>query len=307
MRTGNKIADDVARAFGPREPGGRFEAGLAREMCRRRTPGPCAETVRDERPRRASADDHRDRQRGCGLKGNGKGARQAASARPRASGGASAPTETVTTAAAVAAPEAPPEVLKADLRNLASPKLAQKASRFRCDARPADPSAATKFALRSVARRYLGLVEEAAELRVQIERLVKESSPQLVALDRVGPDTAATLSIVAGDNPERLKSEAAFANLCGAAPIPASSGKVVRHRLNPHDNRDANRALHVVALNRLRRDPRTQAYVARRTAQGKSKREIVRCLKRFIAREVYRALLVGPEVVPKRRSLNRPA
>ena len=100
------------------------------------------------------------------------------------------------------------------------------------------------------------------ELQEQIERLVRESSPQLVAMDGVGPDTAATLSIVAGDNPERLKSEAAFANLCGAAPVPASSGKVVRRRLNPHGNREANRALHVVALNRLRRDPRTQAYWA---------------------------------------------
>ena len=195
-----------------------------------------------------------------------------------------------------------PERLKADLRKLAAPRLAQKASRFRCDARPADPGAATKFALRSVARRYLGLVEEVTELQEQIERLVRESSPQLVALDGVGPDTAATLSIVAGDNPERLKSEAAFANLCGAAPIPASSGKVVRHRLNPHGNRDANRALHVVALNRLRCDPRTQAYVARRTAEGKSKREIIRCLKRFIAREVYQALLVCPGVASKRRS-----
>ena len=186
-----------------------------------------------------------------------------------------------------------PERLKADLRDLAAPKLAQKqkASRFRCDARPADPAAATKFALRSVARRYLGLVQEVTELQVQIERLVKESSPQLVALDGVGSDTAATLLIAAGDNPERLKSEAAFANLCGTAPIPASSGKVVRHRLNPHGNREANRALHVVALNRLRRDPRTQAYVAKRTAEGKSKREIIRCLKRFIAREVYRVLL----------------
>ena len=196
-----------------------------------------------------------------------------------------------------------PEKLKAELRNLAAPKLARKASRFRCDARPADPAAATKFALRSVARRYLGLVEELTELQVQIERLVKESSPQLVALDGVGPDTAATLSIVAGDNPERLKSEAAFANLCGTAPIPASSGKVVRHRLNPHGNREANRALHVVALNRLRRDPRTQAYVAKRTAEGKSKREIIRCLKRFIAREVYRALLAHPGIASKRRGL----
>lgn len=119
-----------------------------------------------------------------------------------------------------------------------------------------------------------------------------KTSPNLVALDGVGPDPAATLLIVAGDNPDRLHREAAFAHLCGAAPIPASSGRVIRHRLNPHGNREANRALYMVALNRMRRDLRTQAYVARRTAEGKSKREIIRCLTRYIAREVYRTLRV---------------
>ena len=104
--------------------------------------------------------------------------------------------------------------------------------------------------------------------------------------------------VAAGDNLERLKSEASFAHLCGAAPVPASSGKVVRHRLNPGGKRDANRALHVVALNRPRRDPRTQEYVARRTAEGKSKKEAIRCLKRYIAREACRAVLrdAGPGV-----------
>jgi Transposase IS116/IS110/IS902 family len=85
-------------------------------------------------------------------------------------------------------------------------------------------------------------------------------------------------------------SEAAFAHLCGAAPIPASSGKTIRHRLNRHGNRDANRALYVIAVCRVRRDERTRAYVARRTAEGKSKKEIIRCLKRYIAREIYRIL-----------------
>ena len=184
-----------------------------------------------------------------------------------------------------------PEPLKARLRRLAAPKLAEKVSRFRCGSELSDPTAATKFAMRSVARRYLGLAEEIGELEGQIRRLVRETAPALVALEGVGPDTAATLLIVAGDNPERLRSEAAFAHLCGTAPIPASSGKVVRHRLNPHGNREANRALFVLALNRMRRDPRTQAYVARRTNEGKTKREIVRCLKRYVAREVYRALV----------------
>lgn len=184
-----------------------------------------------------------------------------------------------------------PERLRMDLRGLAAKRLAEKASRFRCKAQPQNTSAATKFALRSVARRYRQLSEEIAELEEQIERLVREASPELVTLEGVGPDTAATLMIVAGDNPERLRSEAAFANLCGAAPIEASSGKVVRHRLNPHGNREANRALYVVALNRMRRDFRTKGYVARRTAEGKSKREILRCLKRYIAREIYRVLV----------------
>ncbi len=201
-----------------------------------------------------------------------------------------------------------PEKLRADLRGSAIKKVAEKASRFRCEVEPADPTAATKFALRSVARRYQQLSEEIAVLEEQIERLVREASPEFMALEGVGPDTAATLMIVAGDNPERLHSEAAFAHLCGAAPVEASSGKVVRHRLNPHGNREANRALYVVALNRMRRDVRTQAYVARRTAEGKSKREIIRCLKRYIAREVYRMLTVSrPELVPAEEDLLSPA
>lgn len=165
-----------------------------------------------------------------------------------------------------------PERLRANLHGLAAKRLAEKASRFRCEAQLADPAAATKFALRSVARRYIALVEEIADLDEQIGRLVERASPSLVELDGVGSDTAATLLVVAGDNPERLRSEAAFAHLCGTAPIPASSGKVVRHRLNPHGNRDANGALYVVAVCRMSRNERTRAYVAKRTAEGKSKK-----------------------------------
>jgi transposase len=193
-----------------------------------------------------------------------------------------------------------PERLKASLRGFATKQLAQKASRFRCGAESANPTAVTKFALRSVARRYEVLSAEIAELDAHIERLAREAAPELIALDGVGPDTVATLLVAAGDNPERLKSEASFAHLCGAAPVAASSGKTVRHRLKLGGNRDANRALHVVALNRLRRDPRTQQYVARRTAEGKSKKEAVRCLKRYIARESYRMILLdtGARVPP---------
>ena len=114
----------------------------------------------------------------------------------------------------------------------------------------------------------------------------------------VGTDTAAALLVAVGDNPERLKSEASFARLCGVAPLAASSGKTSRHRLNRGGNRDANRALHVLALGRMSWDERTRAYVARRTAEGKSKREILRCLKRYVAREVYRVLTVPPLVSP---------
>ena len=132
-----------------------------------------------------------------------------------------------------------PERLREDLRGLPTKRLVEKAARFRCDAAPDDPAAATKFALRSVARRRRAPSEEIAGLDARIERLVREAAPELVALDGVGPDTAAALLIAAGDNPDRLKSEAAFAHLCGTAPVPASSGKVVRYRLNPGGNRDA--------------------------------------------------------------------
>lgn len=119
-----------------------------------------------------------------------------------------------------------PERLREELRGLPARQLAQRAARFRRGAGPCeDPASATKFALRSVARRYRALSEEIAELDEEIEWLVGEAAPELMALDGVGPDTAATLLIAAGDNPERLKSEASFANLCGAAPVPASFGQ----------------------------------------------------------------------------------
>jgi transposase len=184
-----------------------------------------------------------------------------------------------------------PEKLKSELWGLSTAKLVAKVSGFRPGANPSDVQAATKFALRSVARRHQRLSEEICELDEQLDRLVAEAAPELVALEGVGTDTAASLLIAAGDNPERLKNEAAFAHLCGAAPIPASSGKKsVRHRLNRHGNRDANRALYVIAVCRMSRDERTRTYVAKRTAEGKTKKEIIRCLKRYIAREVYRIL-----------------
>ena len=114
----------------------------------------------------------------------------------------------------------------------------------------------------------------------------------------MGPDTATALLVAAGDNPERLRSEGAFAHLCGVAPIPASSGRTRRHRLNRGGNRDANRALHHLVLGRLGRDARTRAYVERRTREGKSKKEIIRCLKRYAARELYRLLAAPADTRP---------
>jgi transposase len=125
---------------------------------------------------------------------------------------------------------------------------------------------------------------------------VAAAGPRLLALQGVGTDVAGQLLTSAGDNPERLRSEASFAHLCGVAPIPASSGRTHRHRLNRGGDRAANNALHTIALCRLRYDPRTANYVAKRTKDGLSKKEIIRCLKRYIVREIYSALQPAPGV-----------
>ncbi len=182
------------------------------------------------------------------------------------------------------------------MRKLSTAKLVRKAASFRPGDVPDDVAAATKFALRSVTRRHLDLSAEIRELDGQLKRVVTETAPDLVTVHGIGIDTAATLLVAVGQDPRRLKSEAAFAHMCGVAPIPASSGKVVRYRLNRRGNRDANRALHVVAAERMSRDERTREYVVKRTSEGKSKREIMRCLKRYIACEVYRILV--PTVAP---------
>jgi len=146
---------------------------------------------------------------------------------------------------------------------------------------------ATRIALRELGRRARFLDGQLQRLDELIVPLVTAHAPGLLALYGVGPHTAALLLITAGDHPGRLRSEAAWAHLCGAAPIPASSGKVTRHRLNPGGDRQANHALWRIVFTRLGSDPRTRAYAERRTAEGKSKAEIIRCLKRYVAREVY--------------------
>jgi transposase len=186
-----------------------------------------------------------------------------------------------------------PDELREPLRGLPLGRLVTAAAQLDPQGRATTTLAASRLALRSVAVRYQQLTAEHTRLDEQLDPLVAKAAPALVAVPGVGTDTAAALLMAAGDNPERLRTEAAFAHLCGVAPIPASSGKTTRHRLHRGGNRDANRALWVIALGRMRWDPRTRAYVARRTAQGKTKPEIIRCLKRFIARELYQ-VLTGP-------------
>jgi len=143
----------------------------------------------------------------------------------------------------------------------------------------------------SVARRHQQLTAEIARLDAALDELVRRAAPkQLLAKRGVATQVAAALLVTAGDNPGRVRKEASFAALCGASPVDASSGKQLRHRLNRRGDRQANSALWTIAMTRLAHDPRTKAYAARRTAEGKTKKEIIRCLKRYIAREIYKAL-----------------
>ncbi len=141
------------------------------------------------------------------------------------------------------------------------------------------------------ATRYQAPTDELTTLDAELRRLTEAAAPALSSLKGVGPDVAGALLVAAGDNPERLRSEASLAGLCGAAPIPASSGKTTRRRLNRGGDRIANNTLWRIVMVRLASDEPTQNYMARRTQEGRWKREIIRCLKRYVAREVYRALL----------------
>jgi transposase len=145
--------------------------------------------------------------------------------------------------------------------------------------------------MRGLARRIQTLNNEIKGLDEMLTELVIDTAPSLVGLYGVGTDTAATLLVTAGDNPDRLHSERSWAHLCGVTPIPAGSGKTSgRHRLNRGGDRQANAALYRVVLTRMSRDERTRTYVARRRAEGKNTPEIMRCLKRFVARETYKHL-----------------
>ena len=159
-----------------------------------------------------------------------------------------------------------------------------------------DVTAVTKRTLRLLARRALALQTEIADLDDLIKPLVVKEAPLLVARYGVGPDTASALLVAAGDNPGRLRSEASFARLCGVAPIPATSGKTTtRHRLHRGGERLANAALWRIVMTRMSSHPDTRRYVERRLKEGLSKREIMRCLKRYTARELYAYL---PREIP---------
>jgi transposase len=179
-----------------------------------------------------------------------------------------------------------PDELRARFADKRAAALAEAVAALR--PRPGDAADyAVRVALRELGRRVEFLDAQLERLDDLIVPLVTARAPGLLGLYGVGPDTAALLLIAAGDHPERLRSEAAWAHMCAVAPIPASSGKTRRHRLNRGGNREANHALWRVVITRMSAHPATRAYVARRAAEGLSKKDIIRCLKRYVAREVY--------------------
>ena len=183
-----------------------------------------------------------------------------------------------------------PDELRERLQGLSRYRLVTAAASLRPRAGGDPVLYATKIALHALGRRVQALDAERARLDALLGELVTATAPSLVTLPGVGVDTAAALLVAAGDNPQRLRSEAAWAHLCGVAPVEASSGKITRWRLNRGGNRQANGALWRITMTRMRYDPRTRAYVQRRLDEGRTKPEIMRVLKRYIAREVYRHL-----------------
>jgi transposase len=182
--------------------------------------------------------------------------------------------------------------LREALAGLTNPRLVKRCAELELDVvRATEPADAARHTIRLLARRIQHLTGEINDLNKQITAAVEASTPALLDVCGVGPDNAAALLITAGDNPDRLVSEASFAALCGTSPVEASSGKTQRRRLNRGGDRQANAALYRIVLSRLRWDDRSQDYLQRRLAEGKTRREIIRCLKRYIAREIYRLIL----------------
>ena len=189
-----------------------------------------------------------------------------------------------------------PEQVKHQLVEMSTKAKIDTCARFRPGADHTTTTYAKKT-LRLLARRYQALTAEINQLDTEINSLCARANPALLAATGIGAHTAATLLVAAGDNPERMSTESSFAALCGVSPVQASSGRTVRHRLNRGGNRQANSALWRIATTRMRWDPTTIEYTKKRKAEGKTRREIIRCLKRHIAREIYR-LLTNPPPTP---------
>ncbi|WP_248430867.1 IS110-like element ISEc21 family transposase [Escherichia coli] len=184
-----------------------------------------------------------------------------------------------------------PDELREQLRNMTRMQLIRTLGAWRPDASEyRNVTNVYRISLKSLARRYLELHDEIADLDVMIAAIVDELAPELIKRNAIGYESASQLLITAGDNPQRLRSESGFAALCGVSPVPVSSGKTNRYRLNWGGDRAANSALHIIAIGRLRTDDKTKEYVARRVAEGHTKMEAIRCLKRYISREVYTLL-----------------
>jgi transposase len=189
-----------------------------------------------------------------------------------------------------------PEPLRGDLADLTDTALFRRCTHLRPDATTDPVLRAAKTVLRATSHRITALTTEIAALRRDRRTLIRQLAPALLEQPGIGEDSATQLLITFGANTDRIRNEAAFAHLTGTAPIPASSGKTNRHRLNRGGDRQANRSLYIIAINRLRCDERTRTYAARRTAEGKTRRDIIRSLKRYIARETYR--LITTQTIP---------
>jgi transposase len=179
--------------------------------------------------------------------------------------------------------------LRDSLTGLSTPRLIRRCAELATTAINTITTTAI-YTLSLLARRIQQLAAEIDALAAHMAAIITAHQPDLLQHCGIGPDTAATLLIAAGDNPHRLRSEASFAALCGVSPIEASSGKTQRRRLNRGGDRQANRALYTIAITRLRWDPRTRDYLTRRTTEGKTHRESLRCVKRYIAREIYQLI-----------------
>jgi len=299
-RGGYRAALDLAHEQAPGrrvfalEGSGCYGRGLARFLGERRE-----RVVEVERPRRES----RSRAKSDAL--DAIAAARAALARPPALPRASGEREAlrvlvVTREAAIAVRRAglnqlralvvvAPEPLRIQPRSLSRARLLGDCARLRPRAQEQPELAASKLALRSCARRVRAANEEARALEREIERLVRALAPPLLEQAGIGPISAARI-LLAWSHRGRLRGEAAFARLAGAAPIPASSGNTIRYRLDRGGDRQLNRALHTILLARRKHDPNTIAYIARRTSEGKTPREATRCLKRYLARQLFRLL-----------------